>query len=213
MDHYIDTIDGYINPETTFYRTDTDSIIIGNEQEEILKPWLLPCLMEGKTEEERKQMKINSLGLMDYDIKGKITQFREVCPKVYCCKYVEPDNSYGCHVRAKGFSKSAQKELTLKHYDAMLGISSCDEIIHLDSMNCSGKITVKGQKVRLDLDDKLKKIGLNRCNRSQERKGMQNMTIHSIGFHRTLNQNKWTKRRHIEGHPNMLSVAWGSTIL
>jgi hypothetical protein len=149
MDKYINAINGYHNIETSFYRTDTDSLIIHASQLDNVKQYI------GK-----------NLGDIDFDIQGKIIRFAEVCPKVYICEYEkkynlkkgEMKNNLGfdyngdCeffglnnkkpifsikerakllegesviksgfkHVRAKGFSQEEQKLLSWNDFKGML---------------------------------------------------------------------------------------------
>jgi hypothetical protein len=77
MDKYINAINGYHNIDSSFYRTDTDSLIIHSSQLPNVQKYI------GK-----------NLGDIDFDIKGKITKFVEVCPKVYICDSIKHKYSY-----------------------------------------------------------------------------------------------------------------------
>ena len=57
MDVYLDRIDAYTNPETTFIRTDTDSIIVRQQEEEKLKKYLLPEMMKNAVDKTFSSLK------------------------------------------------------------------------------------------------------------------------------------------------------------
>lgn len=194
MDKYIDAIDGYNNLETSFYRTDTDSLIIHNS--------VLPKVQHliGK-----------ELGCIDFDIQGKIVKFAEVCPKVYCCEYIGNDGKIHTHTRAKGFSKEDQQKLVFQDFKNMLfGGKSKNETVELKDGygNNKGKIIRNGDQIMLNIDSKLKKVGFN-VNSKQLEKGYEFSNIVSECFSRTLNKTKWEKRIRIADHPNLGSLPIG----
>lgn len=193
MDKYVDAIDGYNNMDTTFYRTDTDSLIIHARELEKVKQYI------GK-----------NLGDIDFDIKGKIVQFGEVCPKVYVCNYVKEDGSIGKHVRAKGFDKKSQEQLAFDDIKRMLfGCDTKEAITLYDKWGGEhGCITKEGDKVRLQLDSKIKRIAF-KVNSKQRELGYEYSEIVNVKFDRCLNKTIWKKRQHIEGHPEMASLPFG----
>jgi len=217
MDVYLDEIDAYRNPATTFYRTDTDSIIVSQQEERRLEKYSLPVLMKNllgkgmpKTmAKDKQQLKYDSLGLLDYDVTGKITRFAEICPKVYCCEFTRPDDTTGIHVKAKGFSKDEQEQLTFSDFQAMLGKGGQQRNIETRR----GSIEISGAQIKMTQRDKIKRVGLARLNSTQRGVGFQNSTIASIPFSRTLNKNEYHGRWHIVGDPEMFSLCHGSTKL
>lgn len=194
MDKFIDAINGYKDIESSFFRTDTDSMIIHANQ--------LPKVKEFIGKE---------LGMLDYDIQGRIIAFAEVAPKVYICEYIKQqgDNFYtiGKHIRAKGFSKDDQNKLSFKDFENMLFGSDINEQSELkDSYgNAKGTITRKGDQIEIKVDDKLKKVGFN-VNSKQKEKGYSFSNIVSESMTRTINKTKWNKRVRIPGHKHLASL-------
>lgn len=194
MDKYINAIDGYKNIETTFFRTDTDSLIIHSRELEKVKPYL------GK-----------QLGELDFDINGKILRFSELNPKTYICDYITPQGEMKSHIRAKGIGKSEQEHLTFEDFERMLFNSKQDdEMLELkDSYgNKRGIMTKENDKIKVSLTDKLKRVSFN-VNSKQQNKGWSFSQIVSIDFERTLNKTKWMKRNEIPNHPNLASYPIG----
>lgn len=190
MDGYIEAIDGYTNLETSFFRTDTDSIIVHKEQADQLQD----------------HFQTGVLGELDFDIKGKITKFIEVCPKVYFCEYVTENNEVKKHVRAKGFDSASQQLLTWEDYEHMLYGNESTEV---DEVQLSGgKITREGETIKLTLDSKIKKLGMN-VNSVQKSNGMERSSVFNVQFERTLNKTRWGARDPIEGHKNYGSLPKG----
>ena len=161
-----------------------------------------------KNATDKKQLKYDSLGLLDYDIPGKITRFLEVCPKVYCCDFTCPDDVSNTHVKAKGFSKDEQEQLTFSDFQAMLGKADVMRSIKTGR----GEIQISGGQVKMTQRDKIKRVGLSRLNRSQVGIGFENSTIASIPFSRTLNKTIYRGRCHVAGDPHLFSLCHGSTL-
>lgn len=185
MDKYIDAMGGYTNLESSFYRTDTDSLIVHKKQEEKLKKYV------GK-----------DLGLLDYDIDGKIYKFAEVQPKVYICEYETKDGENKTHVKAKGFSNQQKDMLVFNDFKAMLFKT---ENTGTETFK-GGKIERNGETIKLTLDSKIKKIGW-QPNSKQQEYGMS--SIINQKFERTLNKTKWTKRTRVVGDKNLASLPIG----
>jgi hypothetical protein len=225
VDTFIDAIDGYENIDTSYFRTDTDSLIIHSSQIPQVKKYF------GK-----------ELGMLDFDISGKIVRFAEVCPKVYICEYVgktkirkneletfkcekirnvkeidefnDEIEYIGKHVRAKGFSKDEQEFLTFEDFETMLFKNNFNKskIDFKDKYNNEkGNISFEGDKVKLTLNSKIKKIGLNVNNKQQEN-GYSFSQVINQKFERCLNKTQWKKRQHIHNHPNFASISFGSTV-
>jgi len=214
MDKYYDAIDAYTNIEKTFWRCDTDSMIVHRKQYEKFK--------------ELGFMQAGVLGMLDLDIKGKIMKYCEPNPKCYCClwtpfdkKDVEKlkkkddvvyvgDNSF-LHIRCKSFSKKDQLNLTMNDYTNMLfhkkAKESKQELID-EYGNEYGFISRKDDKVTLFMSDKLKKVGFNISSKQKER-GISFSSITSESFIRTMNMTEWNKRQHIKDHPNVASLPFG----
>ena len=57
----------------------------------------------------------------------------------------------------------------------------------------------------------IKRCGNMKLSKAQIKNGVENNSITNVVVQRTLNKTKWTKRRHVHGDPEMLSIAWGST--
>jgi len=217
MDVYLDEIDAYRNPATTFIRTDTDSIFVNEREEQKLKKYILPELMKnlsGKGSpktiaKEKQQLKYDSLGLLDYDIDGKITQYGEPCPKCYCACFTRPDDTTDTHIKTKGISKEEKNQLTFSDFQAMLGKGVQERSIETNR----GSIEIRDGQIKVQQRDKIKRVGLSRLNSTQLDVGFENSSIASIPFSRTLNKNVYRGRRHIVGHPEMFSLCHGSTKL
>ena len=161
-----------------------------------------------KKSKNKQQLKYNSLGLLDYDVDGKITRFAEVCPKVYICEFTHPDGSTGTHVKAKGFAKDEQEMLTFRDFQMMLGKATENRKI----ITGQGEIDVSDGQIKMSQRDKIKRVGLSRLNSTQE--GVfENSTIASVPFKRTLNKTIYRGRRHILDDAHMFSLAHGSTLV
>jgi hypothetical protein len=193
MDFYTDKIDGYRNPETTYYHTVTDSMIVHSKQAPAYDKYRKP----------------NTLGMFALDIEGKIIKYAEPAPLVYSYEHVTPTNETKLEVKAKGYGKDEREKLTWGHYLHMMGKKS------LAGRN---QDTKRGGKLRC-LDDgriryegtAIKRNGLAQLSRRQREDGIENNSITNVVIQRTLNKTKWTKRRHIAGRADMFSLAWGST--
>lgn len=216
MDKYIDAIDGYTNIEKTFFRTDTDSLIVHRNQYE--------------TFQELGYMQKGVLGMLSLDINGKIVKYAEIAPKVYCCRfepfdeegvedYKKDAKKGGCvweggnrflHIRAKSFSKADQHELTMNDYECMLfGKKNEGKQQLYDSFNNNyGFIQRNNDEILLHLDDRLKKNGL-KLNGKQKERGIEFSSITSELFERKLNKTKWCKRDRIDGHKYLASLPKG----
>jgi hypothetical protein len=211
MDKYYDSINAYTNIETCWYRCDTDSMIVHREQYEKFK--------------ELGFMQAGVLGMLDLDIRGKIMKYAEVAPKCYICEW-EPfdekdveklkkkddvvwvgENRF-YHIRCKSFSKKDQMNLTFKDYENMLFHKNAKESKQdlVDEYgNNYGFIFRKDDKVKLYMNDKLKKVGLN-INSKQKERGITFSSITSESFERTINKTTWNKRQYIKGHENLASL-------
>ena len=207
MDYYIDLIDGYANPKTTYYRGDTDSFLAHSSQLDTFRKYLKPA----------------TLGMLDFDIKGKIIRFCEVAPKLYICVYVTAENERKLHVRAKGYGKEEQADLTWDHYMHMVGKNDLaatpphiletlyeNHTTLLPAPTASGRTKcLSNGQIQSEVKS-IKRCGLGKLSSNQLKNGIENNSITSVVVKRTLNKTPWRKRRHIEGDPEMLSVAWGS---
>ena len=111
MFNIINHVDGFRDPEHTFFYTDTDSIIVHRKTADLLKEFFKPSV----------------LGMLDRDIKGKITRYISLCPKVYLCEYTTDEGEREVHKRAKGITKKQRKDLS---YDKLWGCLINDEKIH-----------------------------------------------------------------------------------
>lgn len=199
MDKFIDAIDGYSNLNSTYYRSDTDSLIIHSSQLPKVQKYI------GK-----------NLGDIDFDIDGKIIGFIEVAPKLYICLYI--DRKTGIlkkHVKAKGFSKDDQEKLNWNDFEVMIldgqfeeMDSMYDETLFDSYRQKKGNIKRYQNKIKLDIVGKLKKVGFDVSSNLKE-KGIEYSQIISIPFERTLNKTKWIKRIHIPYHPTVASIPLG----
>lgn len=198
MNGFIDAINGYYDIECSFWRTDTDSLIVHRKQ----------------YEEFKRLGKIGTdLGMLDLDIKGNIYQFRELCPKVYICIYVAfKDGTTKKHVRAKGMSKDAKNLLEVEHFDyVMFGKPlSNNESIHVkdDFKNEIGKISFEDNTIKIKNDNVLKKYALNIPSTKQQ-KGVEISQIYAENLERTLGRTQWNKRVRIPGHKHLASYPIG----
>ncbi len=194
MDTYIDAIDGYTNIESTFFRTDTDCLLVHKDQLPKLEPFI------GK-----------DLGMLDYEIKGKIVKYAEPAPKTYICEYIRwSDEKTKNHIRAKGFSKKDQKHLTWEIFEAMTlkGKMEDKKIILKDKFkNVKGYIKIKNENIKLKLYNRIKKVALNPTKEQLKNYGIS--SILSYDFERSLNAAEWAKRVKIPGHKYLASLPIG----
>lgn len=112
VNQYIHKINGFTDLDSAIYRTDTDSLIVHAKH--------IPAL---------DQFIGTGLGQLDFDIQGRIVEYAEPAPKLYCCDYLPWDKKtkevsdytdIHAHVRAKGFGKAFQKQLTMVDFRRML---------------------------------------------------------------------------------------------
>eukprot|EP00732_Lithocolla_globosa_P000834 Lithocolla_globosa_v1_NODE_322_length_4485_cov_1721.272460.p2 type:complete len:390 gc:universal NODE_322_length_4485_cov_1721.272460:2476-3645(+) len=195
MDKYIDIVNGYHSLDDSFYRTDTDSLIVHSKHLDNLKPHL------GK-----------ELGQLDFDIDGKIIRFAEPAPKLYICEYIcNKTGEIKKHVKSKGFSRAHQDKLEWSDYERMLfgNQEDKDSIDLLDSRGRKeGQIDYHDNSVTMIMNDKLKKIGFN-LNSKQIEKGYSVSNIVSENQIRSLNKTVWNKRVRIEGNNELASYPIG----
>jgi hypothetical protein len=220
MSSFLDICHSYYDKNFSFYRTDTDSLI--------LHARCLPLLIKAKVIGK-------DLGMLDFDlnsqdnstpsksIAAKIIRFCEPFPKVYCCEYVNkydtvvkkgkdkgkitcPKNIVNTHTRAKGFIRSAKKLMQYEDFENLLIKSKSDKIDEQLIDDAFNKI----KKQRLIYDDYKNVIGSldfvgGLCSYTAEkfRRNVFSQKLVDAGKHSTveiikatrcLGNNEWCKR-------------------
>jgi hypothetical protein len=103
MDRTIDLIGGWKSLNRGFYYTDTDSMVLHSSQ--------LP-FVEKRIGKE--------LGMLDFDVKGKIVKYVCLSPKEYMFVYVRKDGRVVTHKRTKGIPKSQWPLIGYEDFKKML---------------------------------------------------------------------------------------------
>ena len=191
MDFFIDKIDGFRDPKQTYFRTDTDCLLVRGDQLPLFADYIHPT----------------TLGHLDFDIDGKIVKYCEPAPKSYICKYVTRDDEIKDHIRAKGLCAEARTSLTWDHFTHCIGKNAMGETVETKS----GTLEVKHGRVKYS-GPQLKCIGRQHISARDKELGVENNTIVKEQFVRTLGATKWRRRNLVVGNKNMLSLCRGSTI-
>lgn len=237
MNQFIEKLNGFKDINATFYRTDTDSLIIHWEHAKLLLADLG-----------------SNLGDLDFDIKGKILKYYEIGPKCYACEYMPCDlakvkdesieeyiaklESYEdskvrkYHLRAKGMCEKIAQSLTPEHFKTVLTegfgekdltmvvIKSykADEVAKLIEYNDWLKAEAEGtvpegiHKIgELKLSKKTIQVTQNhRITKDFLPRGNNLMGgLRSADFSRTINKTPFQKRAHIPANCNLASVPIG----
>ena len=99
MDVYLNLIEAYTNKDTSFYRTDTDSIIVGQNEEEKLQrynlKYLMICLNSIKKNSKSLQHSSASDFLRDFWLNTLLyfTDYSRDCI-VFFASWISFDNNY-----------------------------------------------------------------------------------------------------------------------
>jgi len=196
MDKFYDEIGAYHNLEDSFFRGDTDSMIVHRKQYEQLEKFL------GK-----------EFGCLGLDINGRIIRFVEVQPKAYICEYIpngggEPKT----HMRLKGMpERYTRGKLTVEDFEALLfGRCSRDQPAvlkdeHGHEVAC---LHFREGEVVYQQAEKFKRTGY-KLTKAQELAGVSMNSVSMPKFERTVNKTKWRKRWHIPDHKQFASLPYG----
>lgn len=211
MNKFIDAIDGYYDINCSYWRTDTDSLIVHREQyEKFVQLGLIG----------------SNLGQLSLDIKGNIYRFREICPKVYICmfkefkkekdeitgkeEYVEHHYATGKikkHIRAKGMSKKAAQLLEVEHFDYVMFGKDFDkkQLNVLDDFKHNiGSLSFDKNQIVVNNNNILKKNAFN-IPQTKVDMGVEVSQIYAETLSRTLGKTVWSKRDKIEGNKHLAS--------
>lgn len=157
----VDALGGFFDLDAAPFYTDTDSLLVHNRQLEALAAFIG-----------------DGMGLLNFEVPGRIVRFALPYPKVYACEYRRFDNgATELHARAKGVSAGDGREW--ERFETYLDL-------------------LRGGTVTAHEERAVRRLA------QADGDGVATVGTRQVAI--TLGGKRWGKRRLIDGHPCMASV-------